>query len=581
MSGVKAYELPVTLDDQPAEDDLLDFARYSRPLTDRLVDPKTRTPFTLGILGRWGTGKSTLMSMIRKGLQERGLATVWFNAWRYNEEGALWAALLQSILNQVADDLALSARVWFYLKLFANRLDWPTAVRLSLQALARAALVIVPLLLAWPWLQQWGQGTSPKLARLAGASLAAVLSWWGLVQPIAKAVREQVPLDLGKFRKTYDYKEHISFLDKFREHFVDIVTSLPQKNEAHLVVFIDDLDRCQPDRVLQVLDTIMLFLDVRGCIFVLGVDDIVIQKAVELKYKDSREEQRQYIEKAIQLAFRMPTLSTKDMREFVGKLPVQFRDERCAEVFVKGLRPNPRQVKRALNLFLFADYMIGQNDLLRGPVNPVRLAKIIVMQHSWPKLYGLCAGETDLLRKLEEHACLKAESKLPDHLLILHEIFTDIDAADDRRAYWTWFRFQYERDGQDPDGSTVESAEATVAKLEPAPDKEAAAKTDGLIELIGLSKEHTKAISKERWDSAAADIRTAREQKVPTPLLPESLIEFRGEAPLLELMALYRDEPDACFSSLGDDEIKAYFTAKSPGARADGESSSTSAVLGG
>lgn len=66
-----------------------------------ILHPDIRPPITVGIFGNWGTGKTTLMGMLRKDLQKEGVATVWFEAWRYNQEDALWAAFLQSVLNQV------------------------------------------------------------------------------------------------------------------------------------------------------------------------------------------------------------------------------------------------------------------------------------------------------------------------------------------------------------------------------------------------------------------------------------------------------------------------------------------------
>ena len=85
------------LSDQPADEDRLDFGPYAQTLADVVADPDTDTPLTIGVFGGWGRGKTSLMRMVRRRLEataesEFPVRTVWFNAWLYNREEALWRA---------------------------------------------------------------------------------------------------------------------------------------------------------------------------------------------------------------------------------------------------------------------------------------------------------------------------------------------------------------------------------------------------------------------------------------------------------------------------------------------------------
>ena len=89
-------DLLAILSDKPTKDDLLNFKDYSDLLTNVVVN--SETPSTIGIFGDWGSGKTSLMLMIDEHLQKKNIKTIWFNAWKYDKEEALWRALIFSIL---------------------------------------------------------------------------------------------------------------------------------------------------------------------------------------------------------------------------------------------------------------------------------------------------------------------------------------------------------------------------------------------------------------------------------------------------------------------------------------------------
>ncbi|MFQ5616689.1 MAG: P-loop NTPase fold protein [Anaerolineales bacterium] len=93
------------LSDQPADEDQLNFDPYAKPLTDIIADPGTDTPLTIGVFGGWGQGKTSLMRMVQRRLAERTagadfpVRAVWFNAWLYSHQPALWRALISRVLH--------------------------------------------------------------------------------------------------------------------------------------------------------------------------------------------------------------------------------------------------------------------------------------------------------------------------------------------------------------------------------------------------------------------------------------------------------------------------------------------------
>jgi hypothetical protein len=94
------------VNDRPTPTDRLDFRRYVDVLAGIILDPGTETPLTLGVFGGWGAGKTSLMlqvcDRVAGGDDGPGLPTVWFDAWTYNQEDALWRALLLVLLDHLA-----------------------------------------------------------------------------------------------------------------------------------------------------------------------------------------------------------------------------------------------------------------------------------------------------------------------------------------------------------------------------------------------------------------------------------------------------------------------------------------------
>jgi Cdc6-like AAA superfamily ATPase len=101
------------LSDQPAGEDQLNFDPYAKTLADIVAEPGTDMPLTIGVFGSWGQGKTSLMRMVQQRLEATvGTAfpvrAVWFNAWLYSHQPALWRALISRVLDGVRGFESLS-----------------------------------------------------------------------------------------------------------------------------------------------------------------------------------------------------------------------------------------------------------------------------------------------------------------------------------------------------------------------------------------------------------------------------------------------------------------------------------------
>lgn len=279
-------------------------------------------------------------------LQKLSYPTVWFNAWKFQSSEQVWAGLGYCIIDQVVKQLPDAAqRERFWLELQIERLDYQ-AIRQDMhtmlleQFLPKFAYTAIVgglgLLLALGGAVLGAMGESNAtlaggsgLAAMAASTLAGFSQWL-----LERHKLDKSPLQ-GKFAryvKQPDYEGKMGFLSEV-ERDIRRVFELIVDPKKPVVVFIDDLDRCTPKHVAEVVEAINLFLsgDIPHCYFVVGMDAQAVAGSLEVAYKDLalklKATTRSYgslgwyfMDKIIQLQFVIPNLSDDQRRRYLGAL---------------------------------------------------------------------------------------------------------------------------------------------------------------------------------------------------------------------------------------------------------------------
>lgn len=416
--------------DNETSEDLLGFKVHADLLIN-VINDESILPITIGVFGDWGSGKSSILQMVKEEFDkedDKDSLCIYFNGWTFEGYDDAKAALLNSILKELEDNKKISEEIKDTIKEKVKKLwksiDWIRGAGMVMKNVALPAvstyftggLGLVPF--AIQKLTEWGDNPERIIENLQSEEGQEAF------KAFVKESKE-------------DDKNSTNAVAKFRKDFAEL---LEATNFKRLVVIIDDLDRCSPERIIENLEAIKLFLNVPKTAFIIGADPRIVKYAIEHKYKNNKEIEEDnnrividYLEKLIQLPYSLPRLSESEAETYISMLICKkeigdtkfksvlegFKEYRLtnkysafglsnfgkiieAEDFEKvknnviaipalvplitnSLYGNPRQIKRFLNTYTIRKRLAEVASL--QSVEDAVLAKMMILEYSEPKLF--------------------------------------------------------------------------------------------------------------------------------------------------------------------------------------------------
>ena len=407
--------------DHETEVDYLNCEAISQTVVELLKGDRKR-PLTVGIHGDWGAGKSSILKMIEANLSSAdNVAVLWFNGWAFEGFDDAKTVLIENTIIELCRQRSTVGKVKEKTKKLLKRVNY-------LKIAKRSSGIAFNVLTGLP---------SPDQIEIAMDALRR------LGQDVTNTESCDVPAKLNEimgFLKPAEDGDNLpDTIHQFRKEFQDL---LEEAKIEQLVVLIDDLDRCLPATAVQTLEAIRLFLFVPKSAFVIGADEAMIEYAVRQHFPDLPVASgplpyaRNYLEKLIQVPFRIPALGAQETRTYVTLLLVQSivgeghagfvklldkakgglkkpwlgtgwsqadiqqvdenaRSElnsafvlaqQVAPILAEGTKGNPRQIKRFLNALLVRQVIAnarGFGDQIKQPV----LAKLMLAERFQQDFY--------------------------------------------------------------------------------------------------------------------------------------------------------------------------------------------------
>lgn len=288
--------------DNASNIDMLFYSPYADTIVNLTKNPFL-TPLTIGLYGSWGAGKSSLLHLIEQGIEREGdgIVCVSLNAWQFEGYEDAKIALMESLLHTLKDNKSFAEVSCEKIKGLLSRIDY---LKLGKKLLKDGAPYLIGAL----------TGNPLPIALNLSTDLTNVSS---LLTNIKSFKDEYVKSEEREETQTENVR-------KFRKDFESMLENV--SSVKNLVVIVDDLDRCSPDRIVDTLEAIKLFLSVKKTTFIVAVDQRIIEYAVNVRYPQINgfEVSSDYIEKIIQLPIKIPELSPKDIENYLLLLVSQL-----------------------------------------------------------------------------------------------------------------------------------------------------------------------------------------------------------------------------------------------------------------
>jgi predicted KAP-like P-loop ATPase len=409
------------LTDNETRVDLLNNEAIAKTIIELLCDKPDR-PVTIGVHGDWGAGKSSVLEMIEAGFVDKDdVLCLKFNGWRFQGFEDAKIALIEGIVTGLVEKRPGMTKAAATVKDVFNRIDW-------LKVAKRAGGLAVTAFTGIPTPDQINtivgtlEGMFADPGKLATKeSLTSAID--GVKSILKPADTKNVPEEVEAFRKAFD-------------------KLLKEAGIKQLIVLIDDLDRCLPDTAIETLEAIRLFVFTARTAFVVAADEAMIEYAVRKHFPDlpettgPRDYARNYLEKLIQVPFRIPALGETETRIYVtllltgaeigdgdadyAKLISVARDrlkrpwknagldvatvkaalgtkadkannalalsDQIGPILASGAKGNPRQIKRFLNTLLLRERTASARGFGSDITLPV-LAKLMLAERFIPRLF--------------------------------------------------------------------------------------------------------------------------------------------------------------------------------------------------
>lgn len=319
-------QLEITLQFQGFNDnfkykkDLLDYEIYAKTMANLILKKQINPPMTVGIYAPWGSGKTFLLNTIDNYLkeninndQDNKYILIHFNAWEFSGCDVLWAGLIKKLYDSLENEIGS-----FWLRLYLILYPIKQNLWQNILIILSKWLVLILGIILYIYLENQINSIIVLLMSI-GVTLSLIgNSLWNSTKDLLLGQANIIS------NQAKEINNKVGFMNLVRNK-VETLCDLLKELNYQPIIFIDDLDRCNHKKAVQVLDATLLLLSTSNSPFFtfLALDPRIIVKAIECTYEESIVKAGisgyEYLDKIVQIPFTIPPLIPDNRKKYMKK----------------------------------------------------------------------------------------------------------------------------------------------------------------------------------------------------------------------------------------------------------------------
>lgn len=440
--------------DSESNIDYIDF-EYIADLVNEIIMDDSLLPASIGVYGDWGSGKSSIMSISQKALNKKDndALIINFNSWLFEDYGDAKNTVINCILDQIEVKIKNNET----LKDKFNHLRKSISIFELSTALIKNSSTII-------------------------SSIFNPLNIIGVAENTSADIVDNIEGIKSRYEAIVSHESLRNDVANFRNDFGNLIE---ESRISRVVIYVDEMDRCLPDTILEIFEAMRLFLFNGKVAFVFGADERQIAYAIRQKYSDSIFETehkinigKEYLEKIIQYPIRIPTMTVSETEMYLTLLFCskilteeqletlknncikQFRTDtskfhlpdsvmefgnsdyilsfyslsrKISYLLNSGLNGNPRQFKRFLNEFEMKKKVAELKEI---DIDEKVLVKMMMLQYVKPNIF---TDFIDLYGKGNLNMCLGLYEVVDEEKALNKEENSKNKSSDEKKWNDEWF----------------------------------------------------------------------------------------------------------------------------------------------
>lgn len=384
------------------ENDLLGTITHVETLSE-IID-KCSTPFTIGLLGGWGSGKSSIIKTIQgrfNGDESKGIKVFNYDAWKYSKD-----SFRRTFILELKNFFNLDTTEVFKTFYQDKNEDIEHSLILN-NNFVLYLLVLCPLLLLFVWLLK-DIGTDEKIFTTIISLVFTAILFILKESFIPYKVSISKPRTFAPEQFEEIFKEIIQEVTSKPRNLIKWITHVfLNRSLKKIVIVIDNIDRCDHEVAIELLLSVKNFLELENVVFVIPVDEDGLKNYLKIPNQDANE----FLRKLFNTNIRLKSFSDIELYDFAHNLVQKYRIDIPNEVIsiiCQEFSTNPRRIIQFLNTFQ-TEMLLAERQELRGLIpngvitkNLAVLAKISIIREEWPDLWKIISDDPSMLQKIND-----------------------------------------------------------------------------------------------------------------------------------------------------------------------------------